>query len=341
MLALIETANSVASAKDTIGAFSAVCLSAKSNSLSATATDGIYWMTAETECDGDLEPVNIHAATLLDTIKKVSGDELDIRLNKGKVEIKAGKSKRTLVPMDVDVTPRPPQDAFGAPVEIGLKAINDFCRSAVSQDEIRPHLSGINLEAENGQCIARASDGISGARLVVGDCSETFNALIPPRLFDIVLREVDAASVEFGARRVRVSWEGRTINAPLIEAVFPDLDRVIYEHPHCMEVDSAEFMAAMVAVSTLAEKTMKGPKVRLELGPECVMGAKNPSGEATEPFQANWDGEPMEIRFASHRAIAACKAMGGVIGVYMNGPKDVMVFSKGDGAAKYIIMPME
>lgn len=217
----------------------------------------------------------------------------------------------------------------GEPVEISagaLQAALAAVRPAFSTDESRYYLSGACIELSAGRFRVVATDGnVLAAVQIPGKFPARDIFLMPPgstaaiaRLFeaDDTLQMVstpDAFTLDNGDTFFR---------SKNIEGTFPSWERIIPKSTSSVEVDGAEFLAALERVAAIREDMGKQTRfvaVEMLFGEsEITMTSQNKDGEAGEDYCAceRTSGEhDFHVAFSSDTLATALRTFGAVDGL--------------------------
>ena len=235
-----------------------------------------------------------------------------------------------------------------------LKRLIEKTQFAISTEETRFYLNGIYLHtAENNDGAVLRSVATDGHRLAqvempIPEGAAGMPGIIVPRKTVIELRKLcedneARMKVELSEKKIRFSTEGLKLTSKLIDASFPDYDRVIpKDNDKQMGVTNAEFAAAVDRVSTLS--TDKGRAVKLIISrDQLILSVTNPdSGSAEEQIAAQYEDDPLEIGFnARYLLDISGQIESDVMNFLMSDPgAPTMVRDGSDETTLYVLMPM-
>lgn len=295
-----------------------VIITATNLDLELTAT-----LPAEIETPGSF---TLPCVILRDLVKKGdSGREIRFCAGDGRATITAGRVTQSL--------PMLPAADFPAPIQMGQATLSaefdaigladDWRRVsvAISTEETRYYLNGINFSIEAGKLCATATDGHRLA-LIERDASEMvadeFEHAILPRLAlpaalaVLKMQGEGRATLEFSASKFQLDCGALILRGKLIDGTFPDYRRVIPDAA-CLQnsiaINSAE-MLDHVAAAMKQEGKVKPLSVEIE-GHKARAGVAGPDGYV-RPLAG--ESTAADCRFAFDACyMAAFAKMGGTI----------------------------
>jgi len=192
-----------------------------------------------------------------------------------------------------------------------LKWLIDRTQFAISTEETRYYLNGIYVHtlSVDGATMLRAV-ATDGHRLALAQIEAPEGAagmpgvIIPRKTVGELQRLMDdpdaMLTVELSDTKVRVSFANVVLTSKLIDGTFPDYDRVIPKNnSKIMQVDRADFAAAVDRVSTVSSERGRAVKLSLEDG-TLTLSVTNPdSGTASDELPVAFEDESLEIGFNS------------------------------------------
>jgi DNA polymerase III subunit beta len=310
LLAQLQTAARVASARTAIQALSGVQLSVSDRSeLRATDMEIGLRMPVEAETIREGTAV-LPARLLLDIVRSLPGPQvsLELRTAERDVELISGSAEfhiRTLRSEDFPPFPQPePDGGVPVPARAFISTALQVAGSA-SRDETRPVLTGILVSANDGRLEMVATDSY---RLSVKQTTleqpleQDFEVNVPARALQELARiagQAQADELEISVQRNQIIFVlgGITLSSRLIEGQFPNFRQLVPESfEHELRIDAVELTSVVRRISLLAQKNRP---LRLAFSEgELSVSAETPDvGEARESLPVPFDGEPLEIGF--------------------------------------------
>lgn len=177
-----------------------------------------------------------------------------------------------------------------------------------SNDENRPAMTGVFVEAGEGAVRFTATDGhrLNVFERPLSDAitaSKTGTALLPRSAAGLLLSLLDPKSDEpvellMDATNVRLA-DNRWITR-LVDDRYPEYRNVIpVSNPHALDVDSAELLTALRRLQGYANKTTKQVVFSIAESGEVELMAEDLdyASQGTETVQGDYQGEPLTIGF--------------------------------------------
>lgn len=344
---------------NTIPIMANVRLDAEDGRLCVTATDMDIELRGEVEADVEAAGgITVPGARLNDIVRKLPDDcRITIEAAKESVTVRSGRSRFQMSGLPVSdypqITPGTFTHEFALPAET-VAAMMAATQFAICSDASRFYLNGIFLHAleQDGRSVlaAVATDSHRLARYQV-DMPEGGaglpNSIIPRKTAAEIARLVNNAkepvSISLGGEKIRVALDGFTLSSKLIEATYPDYQRVIpFANDKLVTVEAPSLAAAADRVATISGE--RGRCVKLAVGDgRMELTVTNPdSGSAREELDCEYDAEPMEIGFNARYLSEILGVLGGdTVQVKLSWPGAPALLQTRDGSPLLaVLMPM-
>jgi len=361
LLRALGHVTSVVERRTTIPILSNVLLRAANGQVELKATDlereVVEAVPAAVETPG---AVTVPAHILHDIVRKLpDGSEVELTRDpeRERLMIKSGSSRFALQTLAADDFPDLAAGEMSHTFEVparDLKTLIEKTRFAISSEETRYYLNGIYLHAaqREGKATLRAV-ATDGHRLAQVDLDLPKGArgmpgvIVPRKTVHELHRllEDSDATVTIGISTTKVRFELGPIvlTSKLIDGSFPDYQRVIPQgNDKSMRVSSAQFMAAVDRVSTIASE--RGRAVKLNIGKDkLVVSVTNPDGgSATEELPVEYNAGNLEIGFNARYLLDIGGQMeGDTLEFLLADPGSPTMLKDGaDESALYVLMPM-
>lgn len=351
---------SVVEKRGTIPILSNVKLKAKGGQLSLTATDMDIAVVETVEAGVTEEgAITVPAHTFYEIIRKLP-DGLEVEIiaeDSGKVKILAGQSSFSLASLPVADFPVMAEGDFSHRfVLTGAEctALIDKTRFAISTEETRYYLNGIYLHVagEGVEKVLRAvaTDGHRLARIEVAlpAGADGMPGVIIPRktiaeLKKLLEGEVGEVQVAVSESKIRFVCGNAILVSKLIDGTFPDYERVIPANNNkLLEVDAAQFAAAVDRVSVIASDKSRGVKLHIDKGKLTLSATSTENGTAREEIEAAYGADSMEIGFNSRYLLEMLTQIEGEAAQFVlaDASSPAIVRDSADIGALYVVMPM-
>jgi DNA polymerase III subunit beta len=316
LLGHLQAISRVISSKNTLPILDNFLFNLSGNDLEITASDLestlITRMKLEnTQGDG---MIALPARILLDTLKEFSAQPLtfDINLETLAVVIISENGKFNVVGqngVDFPALPAIKKDKkfeFTINADVMLAGINKTL-FATADDELRPVMGGIFVEASTDKITFVASDAHKLVRYARTDAHADDNAsfILPKKpaslLKNILPREEGPFTVEFDDKNAFFNLNDYRVVCRLVEGNYPNYNSVIPKNnPRKITVDRVEFYNTLKRVSVFSNQASNLVKLQLK-GNQITVSAQDLdfSISAYERIKCQYEGEEIEIGFKS------------------------------------------
>ena len=316
LLGHLQAISRVISSKNTLPILDNFLFNLSGNDLEITASDLestlITRMKLE-NTDGD-GTIALPARILLDTLKEFSVQPLsfDINLDTMAVVISSENGKFNVVGqngIDFPALPSIKKEkkfVFVINAEVMLAGINKTL-FATADDELRPVMGGIFIEASTDRITFVASDAHKLVRYQRTDAHADDNAafILPKKpaslLKNILPREEGPVTVEFDDKNAFFILSDYKVVCRLVEGNYPNYNSVIPKNnPRKITIDRVEFYNTLKRVSVFSNQASNLVKLQLK-GNQIMVSAQDIdfSISAYERIKCQYEGEEIEIGFKS------------------------------------------
>ncbi len=316
LLGHIQAISRVISSKNTLPILDNFLFNLTGNDLEITASDLestlITRMKLEnTQGDGTIA---LPARILLDTLKEFSSQPLTFDINPDTlaVVISSENGKFNVVGqngVDFPALPTIRKDkkfSFNINAEVMLAGINKTL-FATADDELRPVMGGIFIEASTDKITFVASDAHKLVRYQRSDAHADDNASFilskkPASLLKNILpREEGPFTVEFDDKNAFFNLNDYKVVCRLVEGNYPNYNSVIPKNnPRKITIDRVEFYNTLKRVSVFSNQASNLVKLQLK-GNQVTVSAQDIdfSISAYERIKCQYEGDEIEIGFKS------------------------------------------
>jgi DNA polymerase-3 subunit beta len=316
LLGHLQAISRVISSKNTLPILDNFLFNLAGNNLEITASDLestlITRMKLEnTQGDGTIA---LPARILLDTLKEFSAQPLTFDINPDTlaVVISSENGKFNIVGqngVDFPALPAIKKDkkfSFTINADVMLSGINKTL-FATADDELRPVMGGIFIEASTDKITFVASDAHKLVRYQRSDAHADDNAsfILPKKpaslLKNILPREEGPFTVEFDDKNAFFNLTDYKVVCRLVEGNYPNYNSVIPKNnPRKITIDRVEFYNTLKRVSVFSNQASNLVKLQLK-GNQVTVSAQDIdfSISAYERLKCQYEGEEIEIGFKS------------------------------------------
>jgi DNA polymerase III subunit beta len=254
----------------------------------------------------------IEGALLADILKRCEG-ETSLRLigDGERIELANGRTRAKLEARLADDFPRV-QFPFG-PIPLAwetsaqeLAVDLDMVKHAISTEETRYYLNGINVDVQGGLMTMAATDGhrLSRVERLRDGLPDHASAILPRKLIGLMGRALKGAdgmaALALTASKVQFVHGALTIVSRLIDGTFPDFRRIIPQADPVarLAINASELASHGKAAATTRDK--QALTLEMESG-DCKAGKAGADGYA-RPLLAEYDGDAMRVAISGKYA---------------------------------------
>jgi DNA polymerase III subunit beta len=316
LLGHLQAISRVISSKNTLPILDNFLFNLSGNDLEITASDLestlITRMKLENATGDGI--IAIPARILLDTLKEFSVQPLafDINLDTLAVVITSENGKFNVVGQNgIDFPALPSirkekKFSFLINADVMLAGINKTL-FATADDELRPVMGGIFIEASTEKITFVASDAHKLVRYQRSDLHADDNAsfILPKKpaslLKNILPREEGPVTVEFDDKNAFFNLNDYRVVCRLVEGNYPNYNSVIPKNnPRKVTIDRVEFYNTLKRVSVFSNQASNLVKLQLK-GNQVMVSAQDIdfSISAYEKIKCQYEGDDIEIGFKS------------------------------------------
>ncbi|AMM52000.1 DNA polymerase III subunit beta [Rufibacter sp. DG15C] len=250
------------------------------------------------------------AKILIDTLKNLPDQPVTFTIDEETytIEISSSNGRYKLSGENATDFPKVPVVRGGTAIEIPSNVLSRAINKtifAVSNDELRPAMTGIFVQLGSDNITFVATDGHRLLRYRRKDVSSENSAsiIIPKKAFNLLKStlpsEATAVRMEFNTSNAYFSFDNLKMICRLIDERYPDYENVIpAQNPNKLSIDRYDFLSSVKRISIYSNKTTHQVRLRIT-GSELQISAEDLdfSNEASERLTCQYDGEDMEIGF--------------------------------------------
>ncbi len=300
---------SVVTTRTTLPVLSNVLLEAEGNCLALTTTD--LEVTIRTEVPAVIdEPggTTLPARKFGQIVGALTDNDIVLETNeKEQTTISCGKSFFRILGLDPNEFPSDSEFAeewaFTINADEFRKSLSKVSYSS-STDEARHVLNGILMSLRDGILTIAATDGRRLALVEKTLTEESYpdgDVILPPKLVAELEKNLTGdqpVNVRLSESRVAFSTPGTLIISKLIEGNYPNYRQVIpADFNHSVTFPREVFANVLNRVSMVVTEGSSAVKLQLEKAIMEISASSNELGEAREPIEVSYDGDPLAISF--------------------------------------------
>jgi len=282
----------------------------KKNQLHIVASDLETFFTSHLEvmADGD-GVIAVPAKILLDTLKALPQQPItfDINENNLSIEITSAYGKYKLAGENGAEYPEIPSpenvEQISIPSDILQMGISKTI-FAVSQDELRPPMTGVFFEIDKEKLNLVATDAHKLVKFTFFglDSKVTTSFIVPKKALNLIknaLPDHGSVSLSFNDKNAFFSFGSIKLICRLIDSRYPDYNAVIpANNPHLLTLQKNDFQNSLKRIVIYANKTTN--QVMLKINSENIAVSAQDidfSNEAAEMINCVYQGDPITIGF--------------------------------------------
>lgn len=357
LLKPLQIIGGVVERRQTLPILANVLMTVKDQRVSLTATDLEIELigSAALEEGSEAGSITVAARKLLDICRALPEEaEVRLALEGEHVVLRSGKSRFLLTTLPANSFPSIGDVAFTtefAMSQAKLKKMIGKIYFAMGQQDVRHYLNGALFDVNQGVMKCVATDGHRLAFSSISDIpsnSAHAKVILPRKSVLELMRLLDANSeeavtVSIGENHLRVQSSEFMFTSKLINAQYPDYDKLIPRAILNTAVASRESLKhALTRASILSNEKFRG--VRLQLDRDMLrIVANNPEQEeAEETIQMEYQGNGMEIGFnVSYLLdVVSTIASENIKWSFSDPSGGVLIESSEKDDSLYVVMPM-
>lgn len=306
----IQTVLNVVPPKTTLPILSNLLLEAEGDSIRIGATDLdlsiVTRLPAQVHEEGS---ITIPARKFAEMVRELPDMPVDIEVDGAKVKTTCDQGVFRVIGVDKDEFPSLPEIESDKTVSVPSSVLQRLIRKtlfAVSTDETRPGLGGAYCRFEPDAILMVATDGHRLAKVSVqvdSDISGSEGIIIPPKALNNIARLMgdseDPPRLTIGENHIVFELEETTVYSRLIEATFPDYERVIPQgNTKTVTIDRQKLQGAVRRVAVLSNAATR--QIRFSIKPGVVAlssSSHDIGGEAEEEVPTDYEGESLDTAY--------------------------------------------
>ena len=279
--------------------------------LKITASDLQTSMITEMDIEAkEGGSIAVPARILMDTLKNLPEQPVTFSIDEETytIELSSDNGRYKLAGENATDFPRTPEVVDPYAVEMQADVLQSAIANslfAVSNDELRPAMTGVYIQLRDSNATFVATDGHRLIRYRRVDIAADMdnNIIIPKKALNLLKSTLPSdgtpVTMEFNASNAFFKFGSVNMICRLIDERFPDYENVIpQDNENTMVINRLEFLSSLKRIAIYANKTTR--QVRLKIvGNELQISAEDLdfSNEALERLSCDHNGEDIEIGF--------------------------------------------
>ena len=331
--------------KTTISILTSILLDLRENKLSLTGTDLEISITTTLDVSSTEDgSAAVPAKILVEIVRELPDVPLTILSDvDNKVTIKTEKGEYKLATQPKEDFPQISVEEGDFSFQLNSKILSRMAEQtmfAVSTDELRPALTGINMELLPGEIRFVATDGHRLAKITVFNSTLTDdvrrNLIIPTKTLHLLLRNMQdnsAVGIQIGEDHIVFNAGHAVVYSKLISGTYPNYERVLpKDNEKRLQVSRELFISSLRRVSIFSSSLTR--QVRLLVSPDEVTIRSEDlefGAEAKEIIPAVFNGEWLQIGYNSNYLMDVLRHLEG----------EEVLFELKDATSAAILKPVE
>ncbi|MGF1642844.1 MAG: DNA polymerase III subunit beta [Thiotrichales bacterium] len=341
--------------RNTMPALAHVLFEVSDNGITLTGTDLEIMLRSHVPyLEGDRFNALLPGRKLLDICKSLpEGSGITISFTEGKASLAAGRSRFSLACLAANDFPILESSHDSTAIRLST---HDFLMLlartafAMANQDVRYYLNGLLIKVERQRLTVVATDG---HRLSINqfdgqfDVVETQQVIVPRKgVLEIQRLASDfgaEVTLELTAQHIRICTPTIEFTSKLIDARFPDYERVIpTDLPHRLTTEKRALKDALQRVSILSNERYRGVRLHLSDGLAKLEAHNAEQEQAEETFEVDYDGEAMEVGFNVQYLLDVLNVIESErVTIDLKDPNSSMLVSDPtSGGSRFVIMPM-
>lgn len=301
-----------------------------------------------------LAPTDLSVAldnkTLLDLLKNINDDTVDLHFGKTITKIHTMKGDYEIASWDGGDFPAMPKTEAINSITIKGKTMLDVIETTVhatSADELRPVMTGVLFDIKADGLVFVATNGHKLVKKEYKGASfgEPVQLIVPKKPLIAISKGI-SETVVIGWTEVNVSFESGNVKTygRLVEGKYPPYERVIpVDQPFKLTIGKADFLSALKRVGLFANRSSRTVKLNLT-ETEVKVSAQDLdfNNSAEEIVSARYKGDPLEIGFNGKYIVEIIESVdGSLLDIkFSENSKPAIVTSPSQEDFLGLVMPM-
>lgn len=356
LLKPLQAISGVVEKKQTLPILSNVLLTAKEDQLLLTGTDCEIELVGIVKLESKLAEgvTTVSVRKLFDICRTLpEGSLLRLTLEKNYLIVRADESRFMLNTLPAQDFPTLETSEYPVQFMIKqhlLKSLFTKTYFAMGHQDVRHYLNGAFLEIGKNAIKCVAADGHRLALSTIHDSSigDVESRVILPRKSVLELTRLLAGdddsdvTVNVGESRVRISTPDFIFTTKLINAQYPDYNRLIPRGSQTAMGEREVIKQALTRASILSNEKFRGVRFQLEPSKLKIMANNSDQEQAEEGLFLDYAGNSMEIGFNVAYLLDIMSAITSkmIRCVFMSPNDGVLIESTDDDQSIYVVMPM-
>lgn len=329
-----------------------ILLSITGGRLSLAGTDLDTYIRKDFTLEGASEDGTaiVPGRKLSDVVREAGENRVVISSRDTSVNIEAGRARASFSGLDPSEFPELPKMPEGTTFELQLASVlglYDDVGFAVSKEESRPAMTGLNWEVTKTEMRMVATDGHRLAFVSrKGKYPAKAKMLVSPKILGFFPRGEERVQVNLDPARVGFVFQGTTIITRLIEGPYPDYERVIPKgYPSKAVIEHSLLASALRRAAVFAHPVGKLVAFEFKKGRLRLVAETPELGRSEEEMDCDFTGDPLRIGFNANYTLEVLRHLASEkLLVELSNPLSAGLLkpseNKPETEATYLLMPI-
>jgi len=286
-----------------------VLLQTESGRLKISTTDLEIGLTTRIGAKVDKEgEITVPCRTLSEFVASISGDNVEIKVDKLVMTVTSATAKATLRGIDAEEFPViPTVEASSALTVHGptlLQAVKQVVIAAAT-DETRPVLAGMLLKwsGKEMRCVATDSYRLAEKTITMDKDAKEGSAIVPARSINELARVMgttnsESVAISLQENQILFTFDDSELVSRLIDGKYPDYQKIIPKDKTTTAIFEAdEFKSVLKTASIFARESANTVKMHFGDKKISIIALAEQLGDANADMQAEITGEESDSSF--------------------------------------------
>ena len=355
LLKPLQAVAGVVEKKQTMPVLSNVLMIVENGQLSLTGSDTELELLAKLPLVGESVDgeITVPARKLLDIVRALNHDKIDVQLDGDKMVIKAGRSRFSLATLPANDFPSIERSESDFSIELkqtDLRSIIDSVSFAMAQQDVRQYLNGMLFEVSDHLLRLVATDGhrlaLSNVKVDI-ERDEAFQAIVPRKavaeLSKLFAEPESTVMLSFSPHHIRAESQSLIFISRLLDGRFPEYDRVLPKDGDKQIIADRETLkAGFNRASILCNEKFSGVRLDLKEDSLTIFANNQEQEEAEEQLPVEYQGERLEIGFNVSYLLDVLNVLkNSNVELALGGSNSsALIKDPDDDSACYVVMPI-
>ncbi len=310
LLGPLQQVSSVVERNQTMPILSHVKLQVQDNTLRLQATDLEIEITATAPLIGDFEAcsVAIPARKLFDICKSLPANaDITIQEKEQNIRITSGDSQFSLAILPHETYPSVDAQLLDQSLTLSSEDLYKLLKKtafSMANDDVRYFLNGLLLEVGEGHISAVATDGhrLALSKANIESTLPKIQLLVPKKavneMLKLLAQDDTQVTLSFGHHHIQVQQGETTITSKLVDARYPDYQRVIPDAcNNTLVANTHTLRDALKRTAILSDEQYRGIRMKFSANKIQLYANNAQQGQAEDCIGVQYTGGEIDVGF--------------------------------------------